>query len=81
MNDPVPVRGRQPGKHLACQIEGERKRQTRRLFEQGRERATVQELHGHEEHTLGRTAEIEDIDDVRMADGAGRPRFAFEASG
>jgi hypothetical protein len=48
-------------------------------LQQRRQRLAIQKLHGHEEHTLGRAAEIEDVDDVGMADGTGGARFALES--
>jgi hypothetical protein len=38
-----------------------------------------QNLHDHEQGAVSRTAQIEHVDDVRVADGAGCPRFSFEA--
>ncbi len=81
MNDAVLVGRRQATQYLGHQIHSQGHRQQQTLLQQHGERLAVEQLHDHEQQSVGCAAQVEHIDDVRMTDGAGGSRLAFEAGG
>ena len=81
VNDAALVRRGEAAQHLRDDVHGHREGELTALCQDLTQGLAVQEFHDHEQQALGGAAQVEHVDDVRVPDGAGRTRLAFEAAG
>ncbi len=80
MNDALAVRGRQRRGGLGRNLDGLGDIERPDTIEASREALALEELHQHVGNVvLGQHADVDDVDDVGVADGVGRARLVEEA--
>jgi hypothetical protein len=78
VDDPGPVRGIQPARHLGDPVSSPLRRDPVLLTEQVPDRPALEQLHDHEPALLG-VEDVEDSDDVGVGEARGQPGLAQEA--